>query len=130
MDEWEWAKWLPHTADASGAHGRRLTCDAQASNAVLRDLLAAGKGATTPTPPGPVTLVVLDAESLTAGPNAPARAVLRGEGGAVAGLVVSEARHRSPQCAPPLSSCAAVTATLSSASPSRARPWSTVWLPG
>ena len=45
---------------------------------------------------GPVTLVVLDAESLTAGPNAPARAVLRGEAGPVAGLVVTGARHRLP----------------------------------
>ncbi|MGH3817267.1 MAG: type VII secretion protein EccCa [Pseudonocardiaceae bacterium] len=83
VDEWEWAKWLPHTADASGAHGRHLTCDAQASNAVLRDLLAAGKGATTPTPPGPVTLVVLDAESVGTNaaasipPDRPGRGVAR-----------------------------------------------------
>jgi type VII secretion protein EccCb len=100
VGDWEWAKWLPHTADASGsAAGRRLTCDANSSNAVLRELLAAGQGghgASVTEPAGPVTLVVLDAESLTAGPNAPARAVLRGEGASVAGLVVSDARHRLP----------------------------------
>ncbi|MGH3855240.1 MAG: FtsK/SpoIIIE domain-containing protein, partial [Pseudonocardiaceae bacterium] len=97
VDDWEWAKWLPHTADAAS---RRLACDAEANNALLRELLAAGASnsaqAGVTEPMGPVTLVVLDAESLTAGPNAPARAVLRGEGALVAGLVVSEARHLLP----------------------------------
>lgn len=103
VPDWEWAKWLPHTADAASADsGRRLAGSAEASNAILRELLAAGGGAGNGAaagssgPKGPVTLVVLDAESLTAGPNAPARAVLRGEGAPVAGIVVSEARHRLP----------------------------------
>jgi S-DNA-T family DNA segregation ATPase FtsK/SpoIIIE len=100
VEDWEWAKWLPHTADTTSADAdRRLACGAEAGNALLRDLLATGKGADGPRatePPGPVTLVVLDAESLTEGPNAPARAVLRGEGGPTAGLIVSQARHRLP----------------------------------
>ncbi len=101
VDDWEWAKWLPHTADASSADANRpLACGAQASNAVLHNLLIAGQGAREASratePTGPVTLVVVDADSLTAGPHAPARAVLRGEGVPVAGLVVSEARQRLP----------------------------------
>jgi DNA segregation ATPase FtsK/SpoIIIE, S-DNA-T family len=100
MDDWEWAKWLPHTADASSTDAnRRLYWHAEESNAALHNLLTTGKSAgdaRATEPLGPVTLMVLDAEWLTEGPNAPARAVLRGEGAPVAGLVVSEARHRLP----------------------------------
>lgn len=110
VDDWDWTKWLPHTTDPSRT-GWRLTCEANASNALLRDLLATGQdapGANGSKTTGPATLVVLDAESLTAGPNAPARAVLRGEGRPVAGLVVSGARHRLP------SMCTAVIELLGS----------------
>ncbi len=100
VGEWEWAKWLPHTVDASSAGtARHLAGDTPTSNALLRDLLDAGEGrdaGRATQPRGPVTLVVLDAEGLTVGSDAPARAVLRGEGVPVAGLVVAEARHRLP----------------------------------
>ncbi|MGH3875036.1 MAG: type VII secretion protein EccCb [Pseudonocardiaceae bacterium] len=96
VDDWEWAKWLPHTAADTARADRLLACGAEAGNALLRALLAAGQGARGTEPTGPVTLVVLDAESLTEGPDAPARAVLRGEGGPTAGLIVSQARHRLP----------------------------------
>lgn len=99
VDDWEWAKWLPHTADASGAEAqRRLAGDLESREALLRILLADGEGLRTRERhrAGPVSFVVLDADGLTEGRNAPARAVLRGEGGPVAGLVIADAVHRLP----------------------------------
>ena len=90
--DWDWAKWLPHTRQPSGADdGRLLSSDRETSGRLLRSLLAR-KDAATP----PVTLVVIDAEGLTEGRGSPARSVLRGEAGPVAGLVLAPSAQRLP----------------------------------
>lgn len=107
--EWDWTKWLPHTRPTPGAGGGRLvSADADDGDALLRTLLAAapvtrGRG---DEPTGPVTLLVLDADGATEGRTAPARAVLRGDAGRAAGIVVAAAADRLP------SVCTAVLETL------------------
>ena len=101
---WEWTKWLPHSRDAvAGGGARMLAGQADQANALLRDLLAGGRGqvdrgleAGQQRRVGPVLLAVVDAVGLTEGRNAPARAVLRGEAGPVAGIVLAPTPDRLP----------------------------------
>jgi S-DNA-T family DNA segregation ATPase FtsK/SpoIIIE len=101
--EWDWAKWLPHTRDASGA-GRMLSADPELSTRLAEGRLrAAGPGDRNDRPPaggrppvGPTVLVVVDDESLTEGRRAPTRSLLRGEGGLVAGIVIASTVDRLP----------------------------------
>ena len=101
--EWDWAKWLPHTRDASGA-GRMLSADAELSTRLAEGRLrAAGPRERNDRPPaggrplvGPTVLVVVDDESLTEGRRAPTRSLLRGEGGLVAGIVIASTVDRLP----------------------------------
>ena len=75
---------------------RRLLAEAQRR----RD---AGRADRTDRPvEGPTRLVVVDDEQLLRGPRAPARAVLRGEAGPVAGIVLAPTADRLP------ASCTAV----------------------
>jgi S-DNA-T family DNA segregation ATPase FtsK/SpoIIIE len=100
--DWDWAKWLPHTRDTSGA-GRMLSADPDLSARLAESQLrAAGprdrqdrSSSRRPTT-GPTTLVVVDDESLTEGRRAPTRSVLRGEAGLVAGIVVASTVDRLP----------------------------------
>jgi DNA segregation ATPase FtsK/SpoIIIE, S-DNA-T family len=101
---WEWTKWLPHTRDvAAGGGARMLAGHPEQTNSLLRDLLEAGqrrrdRGFETrqERPAGPVLLMVVDAIGLTEGKNAPARAVLRGAAGPVAGIVLAPTPDRLP----------------------------------
>jgi S-DNA-T family DNA segregation ATPase FtsK/SpoIIIE len=97
---WDWAKWLPHTRDhRPGPSDRRLLAATAAEAATLLE----GLLATRPEPrpgeralPGLVTLLVVDGEELLAGRASPARAVLRGDAGLSAGMVVATSSDRLP----------------------------------
>ncbi|MDQ6782888.1 MAG: FtsK/SpoIIIE domain-containing protein [Actinomycetota bacterium] len=97
---WDWTKWLPHTRDhRPGPSDRRLLAGSTSdATALLEGLIAAR-----PEPkagsrdlPGPVTLLVVDGEELLAGRASPARAVLRGDAGLSAGIVVATSSDRLP----------------------------------
>lgn len=89
---WDWTKWLPHTRDRAGAGGARLLASGpDECDGLLRALLGGGAGKQ-----GPVTLAVIDDDTLTAGRHAPARALLRGDGGPAAGIVVATSTDRLP----------------------------------
>ncbi|HEY2703278.1 MAG TPA: FtsK/SpoIIIE domain-containing protein [Candidatus Dormibacteraeota bacterium] len=89
---WDWTKWLPHTRDRAGAGGARLlAAGPEECDALLRTLLGGGARKQ-----GPVTLAVIDDDSLTAGRHAPARALLRGDGGPAAGIVIASSADRLP----------------------------------
>ncbi|HEX6418078.1 MAG TPA: FHA domain-containing protein, partial [Acidimicrobiales bacterium] len=101
-EAWDWAKWLPHTRDATGA-GRMLSADPELSTRMAEARLKAAADADDHHRPpprartaGPTLLVVVDDESLTEGRRAPTRALLRGEGGPVAGIVVASTVDRLP----------------------------------
>ncbi len=96
--EWDWCKWLPHSAGGAGTD-QWLSAQRERSDAQIR-ALAAGAGTGT-------TFVVLDSDVLTEGKIAPARDLLRGLGGGldergretrqpVAGIVVSSTVDRLP----------------------------------
>jgi DNA segregation ATPase FtsK/SpoIIIE, S-DNA-T family len=96
---WDWAKWLPHTRDASGI-GRMLSHDAELSTrlaeAHLRPAGGRERADRSERAVGPTLLVVVDDESLTEGRKAPTRSLLRGEGGLVAGVVIAATVDRLP----------------------------------
>ncbi len=101
--DWDWAKWLPHVLDPAGSGQRLITTDHDAAEARCRALLEAAQarradGGERPADdaPGPATLVVVDDEGLTEGRRAPARSVLRGAAGRVAGVVVAATEDRLP----------------------------------
>jgi DNA segregation ATPase FtsK/SpoIIIE, S-DNA-T family len=97
---WDWAKWLPHTRDVSGA-GRRLAYNPDQSTRMVEGQLRAAPPDQRRHPGaervvGPTLLVVVDDESLTEGRRAPTRNLLRGEGGLVAGIVLASTPDRLP----------------------------------
>ncbi len=101
---WDWAKWLPHTRDASGS-GRQLSYDPELSTRMVEARIKANapkdrEGMRSvrreERPTGPPLLVVVDDESLTEGRKAPTRSLLRGEAGAVAGIVIASTADRLP----------------------------------
>ena len=100
--DWDWVKWLPHTASLDEASGRRMLASSPGEiEAVLSELSAAapasGSGFTTgDKPAGPVTLLVIDADGLTEGRNSHARELLAGAGSPVAGIVVAGSVDRLP----------------------------------
>lgn len=88
--DWDWAKWLPHSRDPSGgADARLLAGDPDAADALLRELVQRQAD-------GRVVLAVLDAAGITAGRSSPGRALLRGDGGPVAGIVLAPTEHELP----------------------------------
>ncbi len=104
--DWDWAKWLPHARDADGG-GRLVAGDTEGAAALLADLLDAARdddgvpgprfrrvGAQEPT--GPTRLVVVDDVTLLEGRRAPARLVLQGRAGPVAGMVVAQTLDQLP----------------------------------
>ncbi len=98
--DWDWAKWLPHTASVDEASGRRmLAANPNDIEAVLSELSSASPEGTRTAqdkPTGPVTLVVIDTEGLTEGRNSKARELLAGAGAPVAGIVVAGSVDRLP----------------------------------
>jgi DNA segregation ATPase FtsK/SpoIIIE, S-DNA-T family len=101
---WDWAKWLPHTRDSSGS-GRMLSSDPEMSTRLVEGRLRAYAASERSGPrsvrregrdSGPPILVVVDDELLTEGRKAPTRLLLRGEGGAVAGIVIASTADRLP----------------------------------
>jgi S-DNA-T family DNA segregation ATPase FtsK/SpoIIIE len=104
--DWDWVKWLPHTHSLDEASGRQLLAASAEDVAwVLDDLLSSRPGAPAPsasltpgTEPraGPVTLLVIDADGLTEGRNAPARDLLSGAGQPASGLVLAASVDRLP----------------------------------
>jgi S-DNA-T family DNA segregation ATPase FtsK/SpoIIIE len=104
-DDWDWAKWLPHTRSLDEASGRRLLGATRADvDAVLAELSAQPTDESRQTfglaandqPTGPTTLLVVDADGLTEGRNAPARELLAGTGRPVAGIVLAPSGDRLP----------------------------------
>lgn len=96
-EEWDWVKWLPHAHSTDEASGRRLLAAAPEDvGFVLEELLAARPDEDGKKPAGPVTLVVIDAEGLTEGRNAPARELLSGAGGPACGIVLAGSADRLP----------------------------------
>jgi S-DNA-T family DNA segregation ATPase FtsK/SpoIIIE len=101
--EWDWAKWLPHTRDATGA-GRMLSDHPDLSTAMVEARLKAAESQdrfARPEPSsarqvGPTLLAVVDDEKLTEGRKAPTRSLLRGEAGLVAGIVIASRAERLP----------------------------------
>ncbi len=102
--DWDWAKWLPHTLDPGGSGHRMLAADPEVADAPLRGMLERGAAEERRSfaaiggeeEAGPATLVVLDDESLTEGRRSPARSVLRGSAGRVAGVVLAATADRLP----------------------------------
>ena len=98
--DWDWVKWLPHTASLDEASGRRMLASGPDDiEAVLAELSTPAEdrtGAGRDKPTGPVTLVVIDAEGLTEGRNSRARELLAGAGAPVAGIVVAGSVDRLP----------------------------------
>ncbi len=101
---WDWAKWLPHVLDPGGSGVRLVTTDHDAAEARCRALLEAaearraerGERIRADEHRGSATLVVVDDEALTEGRRAPARSLLRGAAGPVAGIVVAATEDRLP----------------------------------
>ncbi len=96
--DWDWAKWLPHTRDPDGG-GRLLAGTRERAGELVARLLTSAQpqerdGGTFATgsrerPGGPTRLVVVDDVALLEGRRAPARLLLSGAGGPVAGIVVA-----------------------------------------
>jgi len=101
--DWDWAKWLPHVRDLDGAR-RRLCADPEQATALLTALLKARPQQQRSvqlmhderSDDTAVHFVVLDDESLTEGRRAPARSLLRGQGGPAAGIVIASTADRLP----------------------------------
>lgn len=94
---WDWTKWLPHTRDhRPGPSDRRLLAGAPLDANTLLEGLLAGRPSTEARSKEPVTLVVIDGEEVLAGRASPARAVLRGDAGPAAGIVVAATADRLP----------------------------------
>jgi S-DNA-T family DNA segregation ATPase FtsK/SpoIIIE len=103
ISSWEWTKWLPHTGDVDAGGGARLLAGSpDDADAMLKGLLDTSRERAVRQDPGdqanpePVLLAVIDAVGLTEGRNAPARAVLRGDAGPVAGIVLASTADRLP----------------------------------
>lgn len=103
--EWDWAKWLPHTRHVDGS-SRLLAGHRPACEALLGELLASSADESGPASRlrsrpadaagGRTRLVVVDDVSLVEGRRAPARLVLNGAAGPVAGVVLAPSEDQLP----------------------------------
>ena len=82
--DWDWVKWLPH---AAGEAGPMVAADGEAHAALVEGLLRGGRQ---------LTLLVDDAAVAAGAGGAALRALLAGEGAAVAALVAAPAVERLP----------------------------------
>ncbi len=101
VDDWDWAKWLPHVTDPSGA-GRRLAAGRADADALADAILEAARERDRMRQPGegrsvgPTLLAVVDGDALLEGRRAPLRNLLTGAAGPVAGIVVAPTVDRLP----------------------------------
>ncbi|HEX9888537.1 MAG TPA: FtsK/SpoIIIE domain-containing protein [Nitriliruptorales bacterium] len=91
LSDWSWAAWLPHARDPGARDRDRVVTDRAAAEA-----LAEGWLAEPATAHGRARLVVVDAPAWTEGRRAALRAVLAGDAGPVAGIVVATSADRLP----------------------------------
>lgn len=109
VDDWTWAGWLPHTADADDPGRRLLAAGTDPCDELLRALLERQAGFTRAvtgtgdggqpgggSAGGPTVVLVLDDEDLTRGRRSPARSLLRNSHHAVAGVIVAEGEDHLP----------------------------------
>ncbi|MGH8884800.1 MAG: FtsK/SpoIIIE domain-containing protein [Egibacteraceae bacterium] len=110
--DWDWTKWLPHVRDPAGST-RMLAGDRAESDELLGGLMEGPAPEARLTfergddPGGRTRLLVLDDVSLVEGRRAPARLLLRGQAGPVAGIVIAPTADQLPAV------CATVIATRS-----------------
>lgn len=95
--DWDWTKWLPHLRTATGG-GRLVASDPTAAAALLGALAArpAPTRRAGEPPVGPTVLAVIDDVTLLGGRRSPARDLLRGDGGLVAGIVIAPTEDQLP----------------------------------
>ena len=95
VDDWDWAKWLPHVDEvSSGTHG--LAAGRDATDALAEALLRERADRDEDAVERRTVVVVVDGDGLLDGRRAPLRRVLEGRGGAVAGIVVAASADRLP----------------------------------
>ena len=88
VDDWEWAKWLPHVR-AGG--GQRLLATSSAAAAIVTDIERNA-------PALPLVLAVADGEEFVAGRRAPVRRLLEGTAQPACAIVVAATPDRLPSC--------------------------------
>jgi DNA segregation ATPase FtsK/SpoIIIE, S-DNA-T family len=90
--DWDWTKWLPHVRNPAGSGSTRLLASSRDdAEGLLRGLLNEGHRNREGT-----ILAVIDDEALLEGRSAPARNLLRGLSGPVAGVVLASSEDRLP----------------------------------
>jgi len=91
--DWDWAKWLPHTATDPTSGRRLLAATPHDIDEVLAHLVGGGSpdGA-----PMPLTVLMVDAETLDPLPLSRLRAVQAGSGAPVAGVVIAPSSEKLP----------------------------------
>jgi S-DNA-T family DNA segregation ATPase FtsK/SpoIIIE len=90
--DWDWTKWLPHTADRRGGPDRMLAAGQAAVDRLTRILLE-DPDSTDDRPadvPGPALLLVVDGAALLEGRPCPLRELLSGRRGSTAGIVLTD----------------------------------------
>ena len=85
-EDWEWAKWLPHTATDPTSGRRLLAATPDDIDEVLAYLAG---GASSEGSPVPLTVLIVDADTLDPLRRSRLRTVQAGSGGPVAGVVIS-----------------------------------------
>ncbi|MGH8901711.1 MAG: FtsK/SpoIIIE domain-containing protein [Egibacteraceae bacterium] len=101
VQDWDWAKWLPHVRDPAGST-RMLAGDRATADELLTEMTEGSKpGARRAFErdgerSGRTRLLVLDDVSLVEGRRAPARLLLRGQAGPAAGIVIATTADQLP----------------------------------
>jgi len=104
VSSWDWTKWLPHTEDPDGGSGARLLAATREESlalvaGVVESISSRGQGSE-PAPKGGANgrtlLMVIDDPKLIEGRNAPARALLGGQAGPIAGIVIASTEDQLP----------------------------------
>ena len=92
-EDWDWAKWLPHTA-TDPTSGRRLLAATPADVDEILAHLAAGRSPGGP--PDPLTVLIVDTDTLDPLRRSRLRSVQAGCGAPVAGVVIAPTRTGLP----------------------------------
>jgi DNA segregation ATPase FtsK/SpoIIIE, S-DNA-T family len=101
--EWDWVKWLPHLRTGPGEPSR-MVADSETSRTVMQsrvESFATAKDSELAmldarAHPGPALFLVVDDVEVLGGRRSPVRAVLRGDAGPVAGVVLAPTIDRLP----------------------------------
>ncbi len=114
--DWGWVKWLPHTVVDGSAGRRLLACETEERTGLVAQLASVGPGGEraggpmsgrAASPAMPLTLLVVDVETLAAPELAGLRHLLGGRGLPVAGLVIARSRSELPSVCTVVSEVAA-----------------------